>query len=49
MAMESIGIDRELHPLQLPEDMAKLLNKMEESQLGFNESLRGPYGPRRSE
>ena len=44
------AINRErLHPLQSPEDTAKLLNKMEESQLGFNKSLQGPYGSRRSE
>ena len=48
IAMERSRYNGELHSLQLPEETAQLLTKIEESQFGFREDLQGPYGPRRS-
>ncbi|CAI8057899.1 hypothetical protein GBAR_LOCUS31511 [Geodia barretti] len=45
--MERSRYNGELHSLQLPEETAQLLTKIEESQFGFREDLQGPYGPRR--
>ena len=46
--MENRDRDSGLSALQIPQETVRLLEKIEESQLGFKSNLQGPYGPRRS-